>query len=100
MNTVNGIDIEALGGGEAVRLELGGAARLRGLGAVRSAGRGRSNRRSGPADDPRPAAIQGCTAAACLMPATQLVEVELEISPDESRNNEKKLEGESDASPH
>jgi hypothetical protein len=34
------------------------------------------------------------------MPATQLVEVELEISPDESRNNEKKLEGESDASPH
>lgn len=43
---------------------------------------------------------QGCTPAACLMPATQLVEVELEISPDKSCNNEKKLEGESDANPH
>ncbi len=43
---------------------------------------------------------QGCTLAACLMPATQPVEVELEISPDESCNNEKKPEGESDAYPH
>jgi hypothetical protein len=42
---------------------------------------------------------QGCTPAACLMPAAQPVEVELEIRPDKSCNNEKKL-GESDANPH
>jgi hypothetical protein len=43
---------------------------------------------------------QGCTPAACLMPAVQLIEVELDISPDKSCNNEKKLEGESNANPH
>ena len=43
---------------------------------------------------------QGCTPAACLMPAAQPVEVELEISPDKSCDNEKKLEGEKDANPH
>ena len=59
MNTVNAIDIEALGEGEAARLEPGGAAGLRGLGAVRSAGRGRGSRHSGPAEDPRLAAIPG-----------------------------------------
>ncbi len=43
---------------------------------------------------------QGCTPAACLMPAAQPVEVELEIRPDKSCNNEKKLEGECSANPH
>jgi hypothetical protein len=42
---------------------------------------------------------QACTPAACLMPVAQLVEVELEICPDRSCNNDKKLEGESDANP-
>ena len=37
---------------------------------------------------------------ACLMPATQLVEVELEVSSDKSCNSEKKLEGKSDANPN
>jgi hypothetical protein len=34
---------------------------------------------------------------ACLMPAAQLVEVELEVSSDKGCNNEKKLEGNSHA---
>jgi hypothetical protein len=34
------------------------------------------------------------------MPAAQSVEVELEIRPDKSCNDEKKLEGKSDANPH
>jgi hypothetical protein len=43
---------------------------------------------------------QGSTPPTCLMPATQPVEVELEISQDKSCNNEKQPEGECDANRH
>jgi Disulphide bond corrector protein DsbC len=42
---------------------------------------------------------QGCTPAACLMPATQLVEAELEINSEKSRNGKKTPEGKGDANP-
>jgi hypothetical protein len=42
---------------------------------------------------------QGCTPAACLMPATQLVEAELEITSKKGRNGKKTPEGKGDANP-